>query len=141
VRQQVRARAAGEDQGFGQGERHPPAQPAPGLIEAADKLADLFEAMLPAMCARLRQAFKAKLESEADKLDSGASAGASRAWRALDSPNRCEVTLEAWRTMLRGLHNDGRSGLRRRFRRRAELQPRSRRRHVPPLSSTRPSRS
>ena len=41
-----------------------------------------------------------------------ASARASRAWRAR-STNRCELTLEAWRAMLRGLHNDARSSLRR----------------------------
>src|SRR5882724_9479571 len=42
VRQQVRARAAGEDQGFGQECDIRPLNP--GLIEAADKLAELFEA-------------------------------------------------------------------------------------------------
>jgi ATP-dependent DNA helicase DinG len=101
VRQQVRARAAGEDQGFGQECDIRPLNP--GLIEAADKLADLFEAML-APVRRLRQSLKAKLESEADKLDSGQRGRIEGVARSLT--NRCEVTLEAWRTMLRGLHNE-----------------------------------
>jgi ATP-dependent DNA helicase DinG len=101
MRQQVRARAAGEDQGFGQECDIRPLNP--GLIEAADKLADLFEAML-APVRRLRQSLKAKLESEADKLDSGQRGRIEGVARSLT--NRCEVTLEAWRTMLRGLHNE-----------------------------------
>jgi ATP-dependent DNA helicase DinG len=101
VRQQVRARAAGEDQGFGQECDIRPLNP--GLIEAADKLADLFEAML-APVRRLRQSLKTKLESEADKLDSGQRGRIEGVARSLT--NRCEVTLEAWRGMLRGLHNE-----------------------------------
>jgi ATP-dependent DNA helicase DinG len=101
VRQQVRARAAGEDQGFGQECDIRPLNP--GLIEAADKLADLFEAML-APVRRLRQSLKAKLEGEADTLDSGQRGRIEGVARSLT--NRCEVTLEAWRAMLRGLHNE-----------------------------------
>src|SRR6185436_21024309 len=68
VRVQVRARAAGEDQGFGLECDIRPLNP--GLIEAADQLAALFEQMLLPV-RRLKQAMRAKLESEADKLDSG----------------------------------------------------------------------
>ena len=53
---------------------------------------------------RLRQALRAKLEGEADKLDSGQRARIEGVARSL--ANRCELTLEAWRAMLRGLHND-----------------------------------
>jgi len=101
VRQQVRARAAGEDQGFGQECDIRPLNP--GLIEAADKLAELFEQML-APVRQLRIALKAKLESEADKLDSGQRGRIEGVARSL--ANRCELTLEAWRAMLRGLHNE-----------------------------------
>jgi len=101
VRIQVRARAAGEDQGFGMECDIRPLNP--GLIEAADQLAALFEQML-APVRRLRQAMKAKLEGEADKLDSGQRGRIEGVMRSL--ANRCEMTLEAWRAMLRGLHND-----------------------------------
>ena len=101
VRQQVRARAAGEDQGFGQECDIRPLNP--GLIEAADKLADLFEAMLVPV-RQLRVALRTKLESEADKLDSGQRGRIEGVARSLT--NRCELTLEAWRSMLRGLHNE-----------------------------------
>src|SRR5215468_2914183 len=101
VRQQVRARAAGEDQGFGQECDIRPLNE--GLIEAADKLADLFEQMV-APVRQLRAALKRKLESEADKLDSGQRGRIEGVARSLT--NRCEFTLEAWRAMLRGLHND-----------------------------------
>src|SRR4029077_5384678 len=66
VRQQVRARASGEDQGFGQECDIRP--PHPGLMEAADQLATLFEQMLLPV-RRLKQALKARLDSEADTLD------------------------------------------------------------------------
>ena len=101
VRLQVRARAAGEDQGFGLECDIRPLNP--GLIEAADQLAALFEQMLLPV-RRLKQAMKAKLESEADKLDSGQRGRIEGVIRSLT--NRCEMTLEAWRAMLRGLHND-----------------------------------
>ncbi len=101
VRQQVRARAAAEDQGFGQECDIRPLNP--GLIEAADKLAELFEAMLSPV-RQLRTALKTKLESEADKLDSGQRGRVEGVARSLT--NRCELTLEAWRSMLNGLHND-----------------------------------
>jgi ATP-dependent DNA helicase DinG len=101
VRVQVRARAAGEDQGFGMECDIRPLNP--GLIEAADQLATLFEQMvLPVR--RLKTALKAKLEGDADKLDSGQRGRIEGVMRSLT--NRCEVTLEAWRAMLRGLHND-----------------------------------
>ena len=101
VRVQVRARAAGEDQGFGMECDIRPLNP--GLIEAADQLAALFEQMvLPVR--RLKMAMKAKLEGDADKLDSGQRGRIEGVMRSLT--NRCEVTLEAWRAMLRGLHND-----------------------------------
>ena len=101
VRQQVRARAAGGDQGFGQECDIRPLNP--GLIEAADQLATLFEKMLQPV-RRLRQQLKTKLETEADRLDSGQRGRIEGVARSLT--NRCELTLEAWRTMLRGLHND-----------------------------------
>jgi len=101
VRQQVRARAVGEDQGFGQECDIRPLNP--GLIEAADALAELFEQMLLPV-RRLRQALRTKLETEADKLDSGQRGRIEGVARSLT--NRCEMTLEAWRSMLRGLHND-----------------------------------
>ena len=101
VRQQVRARAAGEDQGFGQECDVRPLNP--GLIEAADRLGEALEQML-APVRRLRQALRAKLEGEADKLDSGQRARIEGVARSL--ANRCELTLEAWRAMLRGLHNE-----------------------------------
>src|SRR4029077_8087649 len=75
----------------------------PGIVEAADALADTFEAMLLPV-RKLRAALKAKLEGEADKLDSGQRGRIEGVARSLY--NRCELTLEAWRTMLRGLHND-----------------------------------
>ncbi|HZP98112.1 MAG TPA: ATP-dependent DNA helicase [Reyranella sp.] len=101
VRQQVRARAAGEDQGFGIECDVRPLNP--GILEAADKLADTFEEMLKPV-RKLRGALKAKLESEADKLDSGQRGRIEGVARSLT--NRCEFTLEAWRAMLRGLHNE-----------------------------------
>ena len=101
VRQQVRARSAGDDQGFGQECDVRPLNP--GLIEAADQLADALEKMLQPV-RRLRQALRAKLEGEADKLDSGQRARIEGVARSL--ANRCELTLESWRAMLRGLHND-----------------------------------
>jgi len=101
VRVQVRARAVGEDQGFGLECDIRPLNP--GLIEAADQLATLFEQMvLPVR--RLKTALKAKLEGDADKLDSGQRGRIEGVMRSLT--NRCELTLEAWRSMLRGLHND-----------------------------------
>lgn len=101
VRQQVRARAAGDDQGFGQECEVRPLNP--GLIEAADQLADALDKMLTPV-RRLRQALRTKLETEADKLDSGQRSRIEGVTRSL--ANRCELTLEAWRAMLRGLHND-----------------------------------
>lgn len=101
VRQQVRARAAGEDQGFGIECDVRPLNP--GILEAADKLADTFEEMLKPV-RRLRVALKAKLEGEADKLDSGQRGRIEGVARSLT--NRCELTLQAWQSMLRGLHND-----------------------------------
>ncbi|WP_428667855.1 ATP-dependent DNA helicase [Reyranella sp.] len=101
VRLQVRARAAGEDQGFGMECDIRPLNP--GLIEAADKLAALFEQMLLPV-QRLKQAMKGKLESEADKLESSQRGRIEGVMRSLT--NRCEMTLAAWRAMLRGLHND-----------------------------------
>jgi ATP-dependent DNA helicase DinG len=97
----VRARAAGEDQGFGLECDIRPLNP--GLIEAADQLAALFEQMLLPV-RRLKQAMKQKLEADADTLDSGQRGRIEGVMRSLT--NRCEVTLEAWRAMLRGLHND-----------------------------------
>ena len=101
VRQQVRARAAGEDQGYGQECDVRPLNP--GLIEAADQLAELFEKMLIPV-RRLRTAMREKLEKQADTLDSGQRARIEGVARSL--ANRCELTLEAWRAMLRGMHND-----------------------------------
>ncbi len=101
VRVQVRARAAGEDQGFGQECDVRPLNP--GLLEAADRLSEALDQMLTPV-RRLRQALRAKLEGEADKLDSGQRARIEGVARSL--ANRCELTLEAWRAMLRGLHND-----------------------------------
>ena len=75
----------------------------PGLIEAADQLADALDKMLVPV-RKLRQALRAKLEGEADRLDSGQRARIEGVARSL--ANRCELTLEAWRAMLRGLHND-----------------------------------
>ncbi|WIM11805.1 ATP-dependent DNA helicase [Enhydrobacter sp.] len=101
VRQQVRARAAGDDQGFGLECDIRPLNP--GLIEAADAVASLFEQMLVPV-RRLRATLRAKLEAEADKLDSGQRGRIEGVARSL--ANRCELTLEAWRAMLRGLHGD-----------------------------------
>jgi ATP-dependent DNA helicase DinG len=101
VRQQARARAAGEDQGFGMECDVRPLNP--GILDAADKLADTFEEMLKPV-RRLRAALKTKIETEADKLDSGQRGRIEGVARSLT--NRCELTLEAWRSMLRGLHND-----------------------------------
>ncbi len=101
VRQQVRARAATEDQGFGQECDIRPLNP--GVIEAADALGDLFEKMLTPV-RKLRSALRQKLESEADRLDSGQRGRIEGVARSLT--NRCELTLEAWRAMLRGLHGE-----------------------------------
>ena len=101
VRQQARARANAEDQGFGMECDVRPLNP--GILAAADKLADTFEEMLKPV-RRLRAALKTKLETEADKLDSGQRGRIEGVARSLT--NRCELTLEAWRSMLRGLHND-----------------------------------
>ena len=101
VRQQVRARASGDDQGFGQEcDVHPL---APGLLDAADQLAEALAQML-APVRRLRQVLQAKLQAEADKLDSAQRARIEGVVRSLT--NRCERTLEAWRAMLRGLHGE-----------------------------------
>jgi ATP-dependent DNA helicase DinG len=101
VRIQVRARASGDDQGFGMECDIRPLNP--GLIEAADQLGELFEQMLQPV-RRLKAAMKQKLETDADKLDSGQRGRIEGVMRSLT--NRCELTLEAWRAMLRGLHND-----------------------------------
>jgi ATP-dependent DNA helicase DinG len=101
VRVQVRARAAGEDQGFGMECDIRPLNP--GLIEAADRLVELFEQMLQPV-RRLKLALKARLDADADTLDSGQRGRIEGVARSLT--NRCELTLEAWRAMLRGLHND-----------------------------------
>src|SRR5262249_26664146 len=101
VRQQVRARASGEDQGFGQECDIRPLNP--GLIEAADRLSAALELML-APVRRLRASLRSKLESEADKLDSSQRGRIEGVARSLT--NRCELTLEAWRAMLRGLHRE-----------------------------------
>ena len=101
VRQQVRARSAGDDQGFGQECDVRPLNT--GLIEAADQLAQLLEQMLVPV-RRLRKALRTKLETEAESLDSGQRGRIEGVARSL--ANRCELTLEAWRAMLRGLHND-----------------------------------
>src|SRR5262249_41201697 len=101
VRQQVRARASGEDQGFGQECDVRPLNP--GLIDAADRLGQALELMLSPV-RKLRAALRAKLESEADRLDSAQRARIEGVARSL--ANRCELTLEAWRSMLRGLHNE-----------------------------------
>ncbi|MFZ5782716.1 MAG: ATP-dependent DNA helicase [Pseudomonadota bacterium] len=101
VRQQVRARASGDDQGFGQQCDVRPINP--GLVEAADRLGETLEQMLVPV-RRLRQALRAKLETDAERLDSGQRARIEGVARSL--ANRCELTLEAWRTMLRGLHDD-----------------------------------
>ena len=66
VRQQVRARSSGEDQGFGQEcDVHPL---TPGLLEAADRLPRRRRRCSPVR--RLRE-MQAKLQAEADKLDPG----------------------------------------------------------------------
>jgi ATP-dependent DNA helicase DinG len=101
VRQQVRARSSGDDQGFGQECDVRPLNP--GLIEAADQLAEALEKMLQPV-RRLRQALRTKLEGESDKLDSSQRSRIEGVARSLT--NRCELTLESWRAMLRGLHND-----------------------------------
>lgn len=101
LRQQVRARAAVEDQGFGQECDVRPLNP--GLLEAADRLGAALELMLRPV-AKLRAALRDKLEGEADRLDSGQRARIEGVARSLT--NRCELTLEAWRAMLRGLHNE-----------------------------------
>jgi ATP-dependent DNA helicase DinG len=105
VRIQVRARAAGEEQGFGMECDIRPLNP--GLLEAADQLAELFEQMLRPV-RQLKQTMKAKLEGEADKLDSGQRGRIEGVMRSLT--NRCEMTLEAWRGMLKGLHNEADKG-------------------------------
>src|SRR5258708_16645307 len=101
VRQQVRARASGDDQGFGQECDVRPLNP--GLLAAADRLSEALDQML-APVRKLRAALRTRLESEADKLDSGQRARIEGVARSL--ANRCELTLEAWRAMLRGLHDD-----------------------------------
>lgn len=101
VRQQVRARASGDDQGFGQQCDVRPINP--GLVEAADRLAETLEQML-APVRRLRQALRSRLETDAERLDSGQRARIEGVARSL--ANRCELTLEAWRAMLRGLHDE-----------------------------------
>jgi ATP-dependent DNA helicase DinG len=101
VRQQVRARASGEDQGFGIECDVRPLNP--GILEAADRLADTFEEMLKPV-RKLRAALKARLEADSDKLDSGQRGRIEGVARSLS--NRCEFTLEAWQSMLRGLHNE-----------------------------------
>jgi len=98
---QLFQRASGEDQGFGQECDMRPLNP--GLLEAADRLGEALELML-APVRQLRAALRAKLEGEADKLDSGQRARIEGVARSL--ANRCELTLEAWRAMLRGLHNE-----------------------------------
>jgi ATP-dependent DNA helicase DinG len=101
VRQQVRARASGEDQGFGQECDLRPLNP--GVIEAADRLGEALGEML-APVRHLRAMLRAKLEGDADTLDSGQRSRIEGVLRSLT--NRCELTLEAWRAMLRGLHGD-----------------------------------
>ncbi|MBV8409024.1 MAG: ATP-dependent DNA helicase [Alphaproteobacteria bacterium] len=101
VRQQVRARASGDDQGFGLECDIRPLNP--GLLEAAERLAQALELMLVPV-RRLRVALRAKLDSEADSLESSQRGRIEGVARSLT--NRCELTLEAWRAMLRGLSRE-----------------------------------
>ena len=53
---------------------------------------------------RLKLALKARLDAESDTLDPGQRGRIEGVARSLT--NRCELTLEAWRTMLKGLHGE-----------------------------------
>ncbi len=129
VRQQVRARASGGDQGFGQECDVRPINP--GLVEAADRLGEALEQMLVPV-RRLRQVLRTKLETEARQ----ARLRPARAHRGRDAvagqPLRADAGLLA-RHAARPSQG-ARSGLRRLVRRRAQPEPRDRCRHAPPLS-------
>ena len=102
VRLQVRARAAGEDQGFGMECDIRPLNP--GLIEAADQLADAVRADAAAGAAAEGGAEGQARGRGRQARFSGQRGRIEGVMRSLT--NRCELTLEAWRAMLRGLHND-----------------------------------
>ncbi len=115
---EARARGSGEDQGFGQECDCAPAQSL--LVEAADLLGEALEQML-APVRRLRAGVAGP--SSRPRPTSSIRVSASRIEGVARSlANRCELTLEAWRAMLRGLHNELRSRLRRLVRHREDSE-------------------
>ena len=78
VRQQVRARSAGDDQGFGQECDVRPLNP--GLVEAADQLAEALEKMLQPV-RRLRQALARQARRRGRQARLRPARAASKAWR------------------------------------------------------------
>ncbi|MBL8674181.1 MAG: ATP-dependent DNA helicase, partial [Rhodospirillales bacterium] len=98
TRAQVLARTAADDSPHGvECDVRPP---APGLVDAANGLAEALEAILkPALA--LRRALLAKLDDEAAELDTAARNRIEGVSRSL--LNRCEIQLRAWIGMLREL--------------------------------------
>ena len=115
--------------------RHPPAQPRPD--RGGRRSSPRCSSRCCCRCSGSKQAMKAKLESEADKLDSGQRGRIEGVIRSLDQPLRDDargVARDAARPAQRR-----RPGLRRLVRGRAQPGARDRCRHVPPLS--RPDRA
>jgi ATP-dependent DNA helicase DinG len=101
VRQQVLARATGDETAYGiECDVRPP---APGLVDAAQRFAEALERLLrPAMA--LRQLLRSKLDDAAAELDSSTRNRIEGVSRALF--NRCELQLRAWIAMLRQIEAD-----------------------------------
>ncbi|MEQ8355866.1 MAG: ATP-dependent DNA helicase [Kiloniellaceae bacterium] len=98
---QVYARASGQDQPYSlEAPAHPPVE---GLLEAASELADGLATLVEPLT-RLRRLLVARLDSEADNLDSDTRRRIEAAARGLDS--RAILPLGAWRQMLKALEEE-----------------------------------
>ena len=93
----------GDDQGFGQECDVRPLNP--GLLEAADQPGRGARADARAGAPAARRRSRAKLGRRGRQARFRASAARIEGV-ARSLANRCELTLEAWRAMLRGLHNE-----------------------------------
>jgi ATP-dependent DNA helicase DinG len=98
VRQQVLARASGDDAGYGMECDVRPLNP--GIAVAGEELAQVLEAIVRPV-GRLRLALLARLERDAATIETPVRNRIEALARALT--NRCEVPLRAWIQMLKAL--------------------------------------
>ena len=101
ARRQVYARASGQEQGYSlEAPAHPPVD---GLLAAARALSEALMALTSPL-GKLRRLLLARLDDEADSLDSDTRRRIEAAARSLDS--RALLPLAAWRDMLRALEDE-----------------------------------